>query len=59
MIVSKDVIDNIKTEGNKFISLGNVNVKGFANPVEVFKLTSLEFSCKARLNEDGARSAPT
>ena len=38
VIVSKDVIDNIKTEGAEFISLGNVNVKGFANPIEVYKL---------------------
>ncbi len=32
VIVSKDVIDNIKTESVEFISLGNANVKGFANP---------------------------
>ncbi|MBT8386025.1 MAG: adenylate/guanylate cyclase domain-containing protein [Ignavibacteria bacterium] len=38
VIVSKDVIDNLKTEGIDFISLGDVTVKGFANPIEVFKL---------------------
>jgi len=30
VIVSKDVIDNIKTEHTEFIPLGDVNVKGFA-----------------------------
>lgn len=43
--IEKDVVDNLTMEGIEFISLGDVNVKGFANPVEVFKLTSLEFSC--------------
>jgi len=38
VIVSKDVIDNLKTEGIEFISLGDVNVKGFANPIEVYEL---------------------
>ncbi|GBD88306.1 adenylate cyclase 1 [bacterium BMS3Abin03] len=39
VIVSKDVIDNIKTEGDKFISLGEVSVKGFVNAIEVYKLS--------------------
>ena len=39
VIVSKDVIDNLKTEDIEFISLGNVNVKGFANLIEVYKLS--------------------
>jgi adenylate cyclase len=39
VIVSKDVIDNLKTEGVEFLSLGNVTVKGFANPIEVYKLS--------------------
>jgi len=39
VIVSKDVIDNMKTEGIEFTSLGDVNVKGFANPIEVYKLS--------------------
>ena len=38
VIVSKEVIDNRETEGVEFISLGNVSVKGFANPIEVYKL---------------------
>ncbi len=38
VIVSKDVIDKMKTEDVEFISLGDVNVKGFANPIEVYKL---------------------
>ncbi len=38
VIVSKDIIANMKTEGVEFISLGDVNVKGFANPIEVYKL---------------------
>ncbi len=38
VIVSKDVIDNIKPEGAEFKSLGNVNVKGFASAVEVYRL---------------------
>jgi len=38
VIVSKDVINNIKTESFEFISLGDVNVNGFANPIEVYKL---------------------
>ena len=36
VIISKDAIDNMKTEGVKFISLGDVNVKGFINPNEVY-----------------------
>jgi len=39
IIVSKDVVDNIKTEGVEFISLGDVIVKGFENPIEVYRLT--------------------
>ena len=39
VIVSKDVIDNVKTEGIEFISLGDAAVKGFANPIEVYKLS--------------------
>ena len=39
IIVSKDVIDNIKSEDVEFIFLGDVTVKGFAKPIEVFKLT--------------------
>jgi len=39
VIVSKDVIDNMKTEGVEFIPLGNVTIKGFANPIEVYKLS--------------------
>ena len=39
VIVSKDVIDNVKTDGIEWISLGDVNVKGFANPIEVYKLS--------------------
>ncbi len=39
IIVSKDVVDNIKTEGVEFISLGDVIVKGFVNPIEVYRLT--------------------
>jgi adenylate cyclase len=39
VIVSKDVIDNVKTDGIEWISLGDVNVKGFANPVGVYKLS--------------------
>jgi adenylate cyclase len=38
VIVSKDVFDNMKTEGVEFISLGDVNLKGFANAIEVYKL---------------------
>ena len=38
IIVSKDVVDNIKTEGVEFISLGDVDVKGFANAIEIYKL---------------------
>jgi class 3 adenylate cyclase len=38
VIVSKDVIDNIKAEVVESISLGDVNVKGFANPIEVYRL---------------------
>ncbi len=36
--IEKDVIDNMKTEGVEFISLGDVNVKGFANAIEVYRL---------------------
>lgn len=39
VIVSKDVIDNMKTENVESISLGDVNVKGFANPIEVYRLS--------------------
>jgi adenylate cyclase len=39
VIVSKDVIDNMKTEGVEYISLGNVNVKGFANPIGVYRIS--------------------
>jgi len=39
VIVSKDVIDKMKTEDVEFISLGDVNVKGFANLFEVYKLS--------------------
>ncbi len=39
VIVSKDVIDKMKTEDVEFITLGDVNVKGFANPVGVYKLS--------------------
>jgi len=36
--VSKYVINNVKAEGAEFIFLVDVNVKGFANAVEVHKL---------------------
>jgi adenylate cyclase len=39
VIVSKDVIDNLKTEGVEYIFLGDVTVKGFANPIEVYKFS--------------------
>jgi adenylate cyclase len=39
VIVSKDFIDKLKTGGVEHISLGDVTVKGFANPIEVFKLS--------------------
>ena len=39
VIVSKDVIINIKTEGVEYISLGDVTIKGIANPIEVYKLS--------------------
>ncbi len=39
VIVSKDVVDNLKTEDVEFISLGDVTVKGFANPIQVYKLS--------------------
>jgi len=39
VIVSKDVVDNIKTVGAEFIPVGDVNIKGFANPIEVYKLS--------------------
>ena len=38
VIVSKDVIHNLKTDGVELLSLGEVTVKGFANPIEVYKL---------------------
>ena len=37
VITSKDVIEKIKDV--EYSSLGNVNVKGFANPVEVFRIS--------------------
>jgi adenylate cyclase len=37
VIVSKDVIDNIKDV--PYSSLGNMEVKGFANQIEIYKLT--------------------
>ena len=39
VIVSKDVVDNIKTDRIEFVSLGDVIVKGFVNPIEVYKLS--------------------
>jgi adenylate cyclase len=39
VIVSKDVIDNVNIEDIEHRSLGNVKVKGFANPIEVFRLS--------------------
>ncbi len=39
IIVSKDVIDKMKTEGVDFISTGNVIVKGFANPIDIFRMS--------------------
>jgi adenylate cyclase len=39
VIVSKDVIDNLNMEEVEHKTLGNVSVKGLANPVEVYKLT--------------------
>ncbi len=39
VIVSKNVIDNMKAERVEFISLGDVNVKGFVNPIEVYRLS--------------------
>ena len=39
VIVSKDVIDKMKTEDVEFISLGDVRIKGFANPIEVYTLS--------------------
>jgi adenylate cyclase len=39
VIVSKDVIDNVNIEDIEHQSLGNVTVKGFANPIEVYKLS--------------------
>ncbi|MGB5846899.1 MAG: adenylate/guanylate cyclase domain-containing protein [Ignavibacteriaceae bacterium] len=38
VIVSKDVIDNMNIKDIEYRSLGNVTVKGFANPIEVYKL---------------------
>ena len=38
VIVSKEVIDNMKTDGIEYISLGYVTVTGFANPLGVYKL---------------------
>ncbi|MBT8379390.1 MAG: adenylate/guanylate cyclase domain-containing protein [Ignavibacteria bacterium] len=37
VIVSKDVIEKIKDVNHS--SLGNVNLKGFANPIELYRLT--------------------
>jgi adenylate cyclase len=39
VIVSKDVIDNMNIEDIEHRSLGNVSVKGLANPIEVFRLS--------------------
>ncbi len=39
VIVSQDVNDNMNTEGVEFISLGDVIVKGFVNPIEIYKLS--------------------
>jgi class 3 adenylate cyclase len=39
VIVSKDVIDNVNIEDIELRSLGNVTVKGFANPIEVYRLS--------------------
>ena len=39
VIVSKDVIDNVNIEDIEHRSLGNVKVKGFTNPIEVFRLS--------------------
>ena len=41
VIVSKDVIDKMKTEDVEFISLGDVNLKGFVILSEVYKLLEL------------------
>ena len=38
VIVSKDVIDNMNTEDVEFISLGDVNVKGFVNVLGICRL---------------------
>jgi len=38
VIVSKDVIDKLNAEDVEHSSLGDVNVKGFASPIEVYKL---------------------
>jgi len=39
VLVSKDVIDKMNIEDIEHRSLGNVTVKGFANPIEVFRLS--------------------
>ncbi|MGD8307539.1 MAG: adenylate/guanylate cyclase domain-containing protein [Ignavibacteria bacterium] len=39
IIVSKDVIDNMKAVKPECTSLGEVNLKGFASKVQVYKLT--------------------
>jgi adenylate cyclase len=39
VLVSKDVIDKMNIEDIEHRSLGNVTVKGFANPIEVYKLS--------------------
>jgi adenylate cyclase len=39
VIVSKDVIDNLNSVNVEHKSLGDVTVKGFASPIEVYKLS--------------------
>jgi adenylate cyclase len=39
VIVSKDVIDKLNADDVEHSSLGDVTVKGFSNPIEVFKLS--------------------
>ena len=38
VLVSKDVIDKMNIEDIENRSLGNVTIKGFANPIEVYRL---------------------
>jgi adenylate cyclase len=38
VIVSKDVIDNVNIEDIEHRPLGNVTIKGFANPIKVYEL---------------------